>query len=89
MNNSNKDCGPLCRNSVPFKSHEILAVYEKMTQDKNIKTVSEEDYLRRVHICKECDCLLFGNTCRHCGCLVEVTARRADSSCPYPYNPKW
>ena len=89
MSNFDEKCGAPCHISVHLKNHEIESVFDKIAQDKNIKTASDEDYSRRLHTCEQCDCLLFGTTCRWCGCLVQVMARLADSNCSYPYNPKW
>lgn len=48
--------------------------------DADIRT-SEEEYERRLAICKECDSLLSG-MCRICGCFVEMRAAVKTHYCP-------
>lgn len=43
---------------------------------------SEEEYNRRLKICKGCDMLISG-TCGKCGCYVELRAARAANRCPH------
>ena len=45
----------------------------------------EEEYERRLSICKECEKLLSG-MCRMCGCYVEMRAAIALRDCP---GKKW
>jgi len=52
-------------------------------------TVENDEYERRLAICSACPDLQYGTTCRHCGCLVQVRAKIADSTCPYPYASQW
>ncbi|GGH72269.1 hypothetical protein GCM10008014_58460 [Paenibacillus silvae] len=52
-------------------------------------TVGDEEYERRLAICLACPDLQYGTTCRHCGCLVQVRAKLAESTCPYPYASQW
>ena len=46
---------------------------------------SDEEYERRLSICKECEKLLSG-MCRMCGCYVEMRAAIAVRDCP---GKKW
>ncbi|MDE7194758.1 MAG: hypothetical protein K2O14_12430 [Oscillospiraceae bacterium] len=48
---------------------------------------SEEEYNRRLKICRECDMLVSG-TCGKCGCYVELRAARAANRCPHE-NKYW
>lgn len=43
---------------------------------------SEEEYGRRLEICKKCNMLVSG-TCGKCGCYVELRAARAANRCPH------
>ncbi|MGQ8875749.1 DUF6171 family protein [Paenibacillus sp. TSA_86.1] len=52
-------------------------------------TVEDDEYERRLAICSACPGLQYGTTCRHCGCLVPVRAKLAESTCPYPYASQW
>ncbi len=47
--------------------------------------VSEEEYRRRLEVCRACDYLSRG-TCNACGCYVELRAAGKRSRCPYK---KW
>ena len=84
----NSDC-EACAVSVHLTEQEIEEMFGTAVRIKNIKTVSEEEYARRMAICKACDCLLYGTTCRHCGCVIQVKAKLTAAKCPFPYNPKW
>lgn len=44
--------------------------------------VEEEEYERRLSLCKECD-LLNAGTCGACGCYVELRAAAKRGHCPY------
>lgn len=47
--------------------------------------VKEEEYERRLAICKDCD-LLNAGTCGACGCYVELRAAAIVGHCPHK---KW
>lgn len=49
--------------------------------------VSDDEYDRRLAICKECD-FLHDGTCDKCGCYVELRAATKMSDCPYHYWTK-
>ncbi|MCI9079348.1 MAG: hypothetical protein HFH68_10565 [Lachnospiraceae bacterium] len=52
---------------------------------KEADRVGEEEYERRLAICKECE-LLNAGTCGACGCYVELRAVAKAGRCPYK---KW
>ena len=54
---------------------EYIANYPKE------KSVSPEEYSRRLGICKSCERLANG-MCEICGCYVELRALKNDQSCP-------
>ncbi len=54
--------------------------------DENIK-VSEQEYEKRLSICKQCESLLSG-MCLKCGCYVELRAMTKKQKCPNIPN-KW
>lgn len=60
-------------------------VYKKVMELKKLlsseEKVSDEEYEKRLGICKECDRLLEA-TCQKCGCYVEIRALKKDSHCP-------
>ncbi|MGO4532956.1 DUF6171 family protein [Paenibacillus sp. 2TAF8] len=53
------------------------------------ETVEANEYERRLVICSACPDLQYGTTCRHCGCLVQVRAKLAESTCPFPFQSQW
>ncbi|HHY81428.1 MAG TPA: hypothetical protein GX505_01975 [Clostridiales bacterium] len=87
MSNSNK-C-EACSVSVHLTQEEIDKLFGKMARVRDIKTVSEDEYKKRINICMNCESLLYNTTCRHCGCIVQIKAKLQNSACPYPYKPKW
>ncbi len=54
--------------------------------DKHIKT-EDDEYKRRLNLCKECDNLING-MCKICGCFVEMRAAVKKNYCPDIRN-KW
>ncbi|WP_315067617.1 DUF6171 family protein [uncultured Clostridium sp.] len=54
--------------------------------DKYIKT-EDDEYKRRLNLCKECDNLING-MCKICGCFVEMRAAVKKNYCPDIRN-KW
>ena len=54
--------------------------------DENIK-VSEQEYEKRLSICKQCESLLSG-MCLKCGCYVELREMKKKQKCPNIPN-KW
>ena len=46
-----------------------------------MKSVSDEEYARRLGICDECPELLKGRRCVKCGCFMEVKAKWETSNC--------
>lgn len=47
--------------------------------------VGEEQYRKRLDICRQCD-RLSGGTCLACGCYVELRAAAVHTACP---RKKW
>ncbi len=52
---------------------------------KKSDRVSDEEYERRLMLCKQCD-LLNAGTCGACGCYVELRAVAKVGKCPHK---KW
>lgn len=52
---------------------------------KEADRVSDEEYERRLSVCKECE-LLNAGTCGACGCYVELRATAKKGRCPHK---KW
>lgn len=54
--------------------------------DESIRT-SDEEYERRLQLCKECESLREG-ICVKCGCYVEARALRKQAHCPHE-DARW
>lgn len=77
---------PACALSVRLKPGELERILAEHFRDAD--RVDDSVYAVRIASCVSCPDLRYGNTCMHCGCLVEVTARLADRSCPAPMQ-RW
>ena len=62
---------------------EMIKKYKEAI--KKADRVQEEEYERRLAICKGCG-LLNAGTCSACGCYVELRAAAKAGRCPYK---KW
>ena len=78
-----------CSVSAHLTPEDIEEIIEETFKGKNIESVSEEEYNRRVAACKACDNLIYGTTCRQSGNIIQVNAKIAKARCPYPYQSKW
>ncbi|GGA40783.1 DUF6171 family protein [Paenibacillus physcomitrellae] len=58
-------------------------------EGKGFSFVSETVYQTRLAVCRTCPSLVYGTTCSHCGCLVEVSGKLAGKKCPHPAGSKW
>jgi len=66
-----------------LNNEELLAQVRRAVEklDADAK-VDDDEYNRRLDICRECDDLYQG-TCNKCGCYVELRAAAKISDCPY------
>lgn len=76
---------PFCRKCL-FENIDREGVYasirELIAALPEERRAAEEEYRRRLSICKECEFLGEG-TCGKCGCFVELRAAKADMDCPH------
>jgi hypothetical protein len=77
-----------CSVSVWLSPEEIENLFGTF-KVKKVKTVSEEKYRSRLSFCLACESLLYGTTCRFCGCIVQIKNKLEAAKCPLPYAPKW
>lgn len=76
---------PFCRKCL-FEEADRNGIYQSIKE--LIKAIPEEkrtdenEYRRRLNICKSCGELGEG-TCGKCGCFVELRAAKADMHCPH------
>lgn len=82
------DC-PGCGLSVRLGPGEIERLVAEYFGGRGPVALAEDaEAERRLAVCCACPDLLYGSTCRWCGCLVEVRARLAAYACPAP-SPRW
>lgn len=67
------------------KKAEMEMIEKYRDAIKQADRVNEEEYERRLAVCRDCDKLLAG-TCGACGCYVELRAVAKVSHCP---RKKW
>lgn len=78
-----------CSATVYISAAEIDKALAVLKKSKNTKFVDEETYEFRLNQCKSCKFFEYGTTCLKCGCVVQIRAKLAKSSCPYVKKPKW
>lgn len=76
---------PFCRRCL-FEDIDKEGIYasiqELIAALPEEKRTPEEEYRRRLDICKGCDYLGEG-TCGKCGCFAELRAAKRDMRCPH------
>ncbi len=86
MNEKSIKCGR-CLLSEFDSEKFITTIAEYISVIPPHKKVTDEEYRRRLSICRECE-LLNDGLCGECGCFVEVRAVKKEKSCPHP-DKKW
>ena len=79
---------PGCGTSARLKEGEAERIIAGYFRGKTPPQCDVEARRRRLLACAVCPDLLYGTTCRHCGCLVEVRSRLADTDCAAPVS-RW
>lgn len=76
---------PFCRKCL-FEEIDRDGVYasiqELIAALPEERRAEENEYRRRLYICRQCDSLGEG-TCGKCGCFVELRAAKEDMHCPH------
>jgi hypothetical protein len=75
---------PGCSRSVHLKAGERERIIAEYFKGSPPPLADPGECARRLALCADCPDLLYGSTCRFCGCLVEVRARIRDQGCPSP-----
>jgi hypothetical protein len=78
-----------CSADINLSSENINRMIDEIVNSENFKLVSEEAYEFRLQQCRNCICLDYGTTCKHCGCIVQVRALLKDKGCPHPGASRW
>ncbi len=77
-----------CRASVRIPQKEIDRIISEHFAGEDVALADDATYSLRMAVCQICEDLVYGTTCRHCGCLVAVRAKIAGKGCP-AYSDKW
>jgi len=78
-----------CTETVRRTPQEVEEWMRRRMSGPEWPAVPEQEYERRLAECRTCPSLVYGTTCKICGCLVQVRAKLPDARCPYPYEPRW
>ncbi|WP_310854968.1 DUF6171 family protein [Paenibacillus taichungensis] len=78
-----------CNDQYDVKISEAKIALLVELASRSRPAVEDTEYERRLSICADCPGLQYGTTCRYCGCLVQVRAKLVESTCPFPYEPRW
>lgn len=78
-----------CSATVNISEADINRAIAVLSKNKNTKFVTDETYEFRLEQCRNCKFLEYETTCLKCGCIVQIRAKLADSSCPYTKERKW
>lgn len=77
-----------CRASVRIPQKEIDRIISEHFAGADVELADAATYSLRMAVCRICEDLVYGTTCRHCGCLVAVRAKIAGKECP-AHSGKW
>ena len=75
-----------CGMKTVLSENDIQKMIDEVTSMKGIRLADEDTYKARFDTCMECESLMYGSTCAHCGCVMQVRARLSDGKCP---KKKW
>jgi len=84
--------GPPCRGcaaSVRVPQREVARILAAYLREHPQELADEATCAARLAACATCPDLVYGTTCRHCGCLVAVRARLKNAHCPDPRARAW
>lgn len=77
-----------CQPTVRLAPGEVDRLLRQYLAERPVPLADSACVARRLAVCGRCPDLLYGTTCRHCGCLVDIRARLAGTSCPAPLE-RW
>lgn len=66
---------------------ELRSILEYIKKIPEYRKTSDEEYSRRLNICRSCESLMNG-ICGKCGCFVELRAAKKEMYCPSE-EKKW
>lgn len=80
-----------CKKCLLLESAEgdmLNVIKEKIESLLPEERCNEQEYVRRLSLCKNCDNLISG-VCMKCGCYVEFRAAFIKQKCPDVRDRKW
>jgi hypothetical protein len=86
--NSRNNC-KACSASVKVKNVQIKEMLDEIEANESFELAHIELYNFRLSKCDECKYLQYETTCMQCGCIVQIRARLANSTCPFPSVSRW
>jgi len=78
-----------CGITVRLREEDIARLTNKYVRDHAAHEADPDIARERMERCRECPELMYGTTCRHCGCLAAVLTRIAKKHCPHPDGARW
>lgn len=78
-----------CSASVRLKNAQIREMLAEIEANESFELVDIDLYNFRLSKCDECKYLQYETTCMQCGCIVQIRARLANSTCPFPSESRW
>lgn len=86
---ASRDCKG-CRSDYRVTDEQIRKMLSHpMFQSGSGHCVPDSVYAERLRHCFDCVQLIGGHTCKLCGCIVQVTAKLKEKSCPAPGGIGW
>lgn len=78
-----------CSSSVRVSEEAIDEMLKDIISSGNFQLVEDFTYEMRIKECMQCKFFQLNTTCLQCGCIIQITARLKDSTCPFPLKSKW
>jgi hypothetical protein len=78
-----------CRASVRVPGKQIQDMLSEIENSGRFQLVERKDYEYRLSKCEACKYIQYDNTCMQCGCIVQIRARLATGTCPFPGEARW
>ncbi|CAM3370459.1 DUF6171 family protein [Marinicrinis lubricantis] len=77
-----------CSEKVRVSEKQLERILSALAQHPE-DCVDDEQYHKRLAVCRSCPSLAYETTCLHCGCFVAVRAKLKEKDCPFPGQSKW
>ncbi|WP_338552070.1 hypothetical protein [Paenibacillus sp. KS-LC4] len=78
-----------CDDSYTVTEAQIQRILAAPMFQSSERCVDDEVYAARLRECGSCPKLMSGTTCMVCGCIVRISAKYKEKSCPNPNDVRW